>query len=168
MTLYNPPSAQGSASVSPLDAHTQSGTSVAETTYRFVSFYLDDKHYALPARAVAEVTGHITPTPLPDGPEPLSGIAPHRGDILAIVNPGVPARSGDPSKRKAVVLRPIGDKVELPIAFNVDRIGEMLQIRAADLRHSSTDDPLGEFEASVNGQPVLVVDPSRIADLLSL
>ena len=65
-------------------------------------------------------------------------------------------------------MRPIGEKVELPIAFNVDRIGEMLQIRAQDIRHTSTEDPLGEFEASVMGQPVLVVDPSRIADLLSL
>jgi chemotaxis signal transduction protein len=98
----------------------------------------------------------------------LSGIAPHRGDILAIVNTGAAGGFGDPAKRKAVVLRPIGEKVELPVAFNVDRIGEMLQIRAEDLRHASSDDPLGEFEASVTGETVLVVDPSRIIDLLSL
>lgn len=167
MALHTPPSAEGSANVSPLDAQTQIGTA-ADTTYKFVSFYLSEKHYAVPAKAVAEVTGHLTPTALPDGPGALAGIAPHRGDILAIVNTGVPSGPGDPSKRKAVVLRPIGDKVEFPIAFNVDRIGEMIQIRAADLRHASTDDPLSEFEASVNGQPVLVVDPSRIADLLSI
>lgn len=163
MALDNPPSADGFSR----DVQIQSGTSV-ETTHKFVSFYLGEKHYALPARAVAEVTGHLTPTPLPDGPAPLSGIAPHRGDILAIVNTGAAAGSGDPGKRKAVVLRPIGDKVDLPVAFNVDRIGEMLQIRAEDLRHASIDDPLGEFEASVKGQPVLIVDPSRIINLLSL
>jgi chemotaxis signal transduction protein len=163
MALDNPPSTAGSSH----DVQAQNGPT-GETTHKFVSFYMGEKHYAVPARAVAEVTGHLTPTPLPDGPGPLSGIAPHRGDILAIVNTGAAAGSGDPAKRKAVVLRPIGDKVELPVAFNVDRIGEMLQIRAEDLRHASSDDPLGEFEALVKGRPVLVVDPSRIIDLLSL
>jgi chemotaxis signal transduction protein len=163
MALDNAPSAAGSSH------NAQAPTApTGETTHKFVSFYLGEKHYALPARAVAEVTGHLTPTPLPDGPAPLSGIAPHRGDILAIVNTGAAAGFGDPAKRKAVVLRPIGEKVELPVAFNVDRIGEMLQIRAEDLRHASSDDPLGEFEASVTGETVLVVDPSRIIDLLSL
>lgn len=167
MALDNPPSADGSSHAAPSDVRSQPRPT-AETTHKFVSFYLGEKHYALPARSVAEVTGYLTPTPLPDSPEPLSGIAPHRGDILAIVNTGAAAGPGDPSKRKAVVLRPIGDKVELPIAFNVDRIGEMLQIRAEDLRHATSEDPLGDFEASVNGQPVFVVDPYRIVNLLSL
>lgn len=167
MALDNSPSADGSSHAAPSDVRSQTG-STAGTTHKFVSFYLGDKHYAVPARAVAEVTGHLAPTPLPDGPVPLSGIAPHRGDILAIVNTGVAAGSGDPAKRKAVVLRPIGDKVEVPIAFNVDRIGEMLQIKAEDLRHASSDDPIGEFEASVNGQPVFVIDPSRLVNLLAL
>ena len=166
MALDNPPSASGSPQVASGDALTQTAPT-GETTHKFVSFYLGEKHYAVPARAVAEVTGHLTPTPLPDSPGPLSGIAPHRGDILAIVDTGTAAASGDPAKRKAVVLRPTGDKVDLPVAFNVDRIGEMLQIRAEDLRHASSEDPLGEFEASVNGLPVLVVNPSRIIDLLS-
>lgn len=163
MALDNPPSATGSSHSVQTPA-----MPTGETIHKFVSFYLGERHYAMPAGAVAEVTGHLTPTPLPDGPEPLTGIAPHRGDILAVVNTGAPAGSGDPAKRKAVVLRPMGERVELPVAFNVDRIGEMLQIRAEDLRHASTEDPLGEFEASVNGQPVLVVDPSRLVELLSL
>ena len=167
MSLDNPPSADGTSHGSSRNARPQDGLP-GHATYKFVSFYLNEKHYALPARAVAEVTAHLTPTPLPDGPASLLGIAPHRGDILAIVKTGISGGSADPAKRKAVVFRPIGEKVELPIAFNVDRIGEMLQIRAQDIRHTSTEDPLGEFEASVMGQPVLVVDPSRIADLLSL
>lgn len=163
MALDNAPSAAGHThSTQPSDEP------AGETTHKFVSFYLGERHYAMPARSVAEVTGHLTPTPLPDGPTPLAGIAPHRGDILAVIDTGIGTGSGDPAKRKAVVLRPLGDKVELPVAFNVDRIGEMLQIRTTDLRHATTQDPLGELEASVNGQSVLVVDPSRIVDLLSL
>ena len=166
MAMDNPPLAEGTSHAASGDVRSQNGPT-GETTYKFVSFYLGEKHYALPARAVAEVTGYLTPTPLPDGPGPLSGIAPHRGDILAIVNTGIAAGSGEPAKRKAVVLRPIGDKVELPVAINVDCIGEMLQFRAEDLRHSLSEDPLGEFEASVEGQPVLVVDPTRIVNLLT-
>lgn len=167
MALDNPPSADGSSNGASRDVESPN-IPIAEITHKFVSFYLGEKHYAVPARAVAEVTGHLTPTPLPDGPVPLSGIAPHRGDILAIVDTGVAIGSGDPAKRKAVILRSTGDKVELPIAFNVDRIGEMLQISAQDLRHMSSADALGEFMATVKGETVLIVDPSRIADLLSL
>jgi chemotaxis signal transduction protein len=166
MAIENPPLADGISYAASGSTRPQGGPT-GETTFKFVSFYLGENHYALPARAVAEVTGYLTPTPLPDGPGPLSGIAPHRGDILAVVNTGIATGSGEPARRKAVILRPIGDRVELPVAINVDCIGEMLQIRAEDLRHSLSEDTLGEFEASVEGQTVLVVDPSRIVNLLT-
>lgn len=138
----------------------------AEVSHKFVSFYLDDKHYAVSARAVAEVTGHLIPTPLPDSPASVFGIAPHRGDILAIVDTGVACRTTDADKRKAVVLRPSGDAVELPVAFNVDRIGEMLQIKAGEIKPTSIVDPLAEFEVTKPDGKVLIVEPSRILNLL--
>ena len=138
-----------------------------ELRYRFVSFYLGEKHYCIPARAVAEVIGPLDPTPLPDSPRSLTGIAPHRGDILAVVDLGVRSNNSDPAKRKAVVLRPIGEKVELAVAFNVDRMGELLQVGAAELTSSRSGDPLAEFETPAEGGPVLVIEPIRIADLVS-
>ncbi|MEO5857473.1 MAG: chemotaxis protein CheW [Pyrinomonadaceae bacterium] len=167
MPLDNLPSSAGPSQAS-ADDERSTKDSVAETTHKFVSFYLGETHYAVPARAVAEVTGHLTPTPLPDGPASLFGIAPYRGDILAIVDIGASPGSIDPAKRKAVVLRPIGDEVELPVAFNVDRIGEMLQVRAEDVRYTSSTDSFSEYQTSIQGKPVFLVDPSRIVDLLSL
>ncbi len=164
----------GLDNLTPADAST--GTAPLETTplhdegsevsHKFVSFYLDDRHYAVSARAVAEVTGHLTPTPLPDSPASLSGIAPHRGDILAIVDTGIPCKATDNDKRKAVVLRPLGDSVEMPVAFNVDRIGEMLQIGAREIKTTGGSDPIADFEAARGVGKVLIVEPSRIVHLL--
>ena len=139
----------------------------SELRFKFVSFYLGDKHYAIPARSVAEVTGQLSPTPLPDSPPSLLGIAPHRGDILAVVGLGSGTGASDPAKRKAVVLRNAGEKVELSIAFNVDRIGEMLQVAGHELAASASGDSLAEFETRAEGHPVFVIEPSRIADLAS-
>jgi chemotaxis signal transduction protein len=140
----------------------------ATVPHKFVSFYSGDVHYAIPARAVAEVTNLLSPTPLPDSPQSLLGIAPHRGDILAIVETGTSSVSGDPLKKKSIVLRPIGDRFELPIAFNVDRIGEMVQFAATEIRSLSTSDPLADFEGSVSGERVLIVEPARIVNLVSV
>ena len=165
MAFDNPTMADASG-----DARFESSASpdeASEASYKFVSFYLDDRHYAVSARSVAEVTGHLTPTPLPDSPHSLHGIAPHRGDILAIVDTGVTSRNPESDKRKAVVLRPFGDAVEMPVAFNVDRIGELLQIGACDIRAASSSDPLADFEVSKGSEKVLIVEPSRIVDLLN-
>jgi chemotaxis signal transduction protein len=152
------PSLEGQASV----------PSTAAVQHKFVSFYFGETHYAIPARAVAEVTAHLSPTPLPDSPRTFLGIAPHRGDILAVVEAGTGAQAADMSKRKAIVLRPIGDRIEVPVAFNVDRIGEMLQLSASEIRTVLSSDSLADFECSVNGEPLLIIEPARIANLVSL
>lgn len=140
----------------------------ATVPHKFVSFYSGDVRYAIPARAVAEVTSLLSPTPLPDSPLSLLGIASHRGDILAIVDTGTSSAAGDPLKKKSIVLRPIGDRFELPIAFNVDRIGEMVQFAAMEIRNLSTSDPLADFEGSASGERVLIVEPGRIVNLVSV
>lgn len=138
-------------------------------SHKFVSFFLGEKHYATPAHAVSEVVGYLTPTRLPDAPPALLGIAPLRGDILAIVDAGasIPAAAAQPSKQKAVVFRPNVRSIEIPVAFNVDRVGELLQIERAEIRISERQDPLAEFESTIDGKHVLIIEPARIHNLLS-
>jgi len=136
-------------------------------SHKFVSFYLGEKHYATPAHSVAEVVGHLTPTRLPDAPAALLGIAPLRGDILAVVDAGASTAPVQGSKQKAVVLRPNGRAVEVPVAFNVDRLGELLQLDPADIHYSEQGDTLAEFESTVGGKCVLIIEPARIQNLLS-
>lgn len=166
MALDHSPSAEGSGP----DPDTSLSEPIPHATvlHRFVTFYSGETQYAIPATAVAEVTGHLTPIGLPDSPISLSGIAPHRGDILAIVETGTSSgRVAEPAKRKTIILRPIGDNVELPVAFNVDRIGEILQIGASQITLSTAGDALAEFEVAGMDHPVLIVEPSRIVDLLA-
>ena len=165
MALDHSPSAKGSGPDP--DRNSSEPIPNGSVLHRFVTFYSGEIQYAIPAAAVAEVTGHLTPIALPDAPRCLSGIAPHRGDILAIVDTGTSSgRVAEPAKRKTIILRPIGDKVELPVAFNVDRIGEILQIGASQIASSTAGDALAEFEVSGIDNKVLIVEPSRIVDLL--
>lgn len=133
--------------------------------HKFVSFYLGDTQYALPAKDVAEVTGHLTPTPLPDSPENLLGIASHRGDILGVVRVGEEGSGRTAAKDKSVVLRPTGS-VEMPIAFNVDRLGELLHINTADIYSATSPDPHAEFETMMDGRPVFIIEPARLIESL--
>lgn len=121
----------------------------------------------MPAHSVGEVVGRLTPTRLPDSPHGLLGIAPLRGDILAIVDAGASAAPIEVSKQKAVVLRPQSSSVDVPIAFNVDRLGELLQIADDEIRLADDGDPLASFESNVDGRSVLIIEPARIQNLLS-
>jgi len=135
--------------------------------HKFVSFFLGEKYYAMPANAVTEIVGRLTPTRLPDAPPALLGIAPLRGDILAVIDAGSDESLLQNSKQKAVVLRPQAPSIELPVAFNVDRVGELLQIGEDDIRFAASEDPLATFESNVNGKPVLIIEPARIQNFLS-
>jgi chemotaxis signal transduction protein len=135
--------------------------------HKFVSFFFGERQYAVPAHSVAEVVGHLTPTKLPDSTSALLGIAPLRGDIVAVVDPGTTRSSTvQHSKQKTVVLRP-SNSVELPVAFKVDRLGEILKIAVHQIRPSTVADPLAEFESTVDDKHVLLISASRIHDLLS-
>ena len=121
----------------------------------------------MPAHAVSEVVGHLTPTRLPDAPSALLGIAPLRGDILAVVDAGASTSPINAAKQKAVVLRPGNSLEELPLAFNVDRLGEFLQIGEHEIGMSTVQDPLASFEYSMDGSPIRIIDPARLHGLLS-
>jgi chemotaxis signal transduction protein len=163
------------APLQPTDDQAPAGSPRSQTSpdngdvlHKFVSFFLGEKQYALPAHAVAEVVGFLTPTRLPNAPPALLGIAPLRGDILAVVDTGISATSpAQPSRQKAVVLRPNDRSVELPIAFNVDRLGEILKIGEDQIRSSTSSDPLATFESQLDDKCVLLIEPNRIQNLLS-
>lgn len=150
----------------PADPSLLAAKESGEATHKFVSFFLGEKHYAVPAHSVAEVVESLTPTRLPDAPPALMGIAPLRGDILAIVETGVKSAPLRNTKQKTVVLRP-NHSVDMPVAFNVDQLGQILKIGVNHIRSASEADPLAEFESTVDSERVLIIEPSRIQNLLS-
>lgn len=134
---------------------------------RFVSFFLGETQFALPAEAVEEVTVPLTPTPLPDGPASLSGIAHLKGDIVAVIDLGHGPPAGPLEKRRSVVLRSHDSSIEMPIGFNVDRAGELVQIRVGEIGYSDFPDSIAPFEALIGGRTIRIVETSRISALLT-
>lgn len=133
--------------------------------HKFVSFFVGETRYAIPAKDVAEVTGYLKPTPLPDSPPELLGIAPHRGDILGVIRFDS-IDQVQPALNKAIVLRPTG-QTEMPIAFNVERLGELVAIDTSGIYLSRSESPNAELEATVEGQPVLILEPARLVGSLT-
>ena len=134
---------------------------------RFVSFFLGENQFALPAEAVEEVTIPLVPTPLPDGPPALSGIAHLRGEIVAVVDLGEKPAAVSGEKRRSIILRSLDPSVEMPIGFNVDRAGEIVQIRIEEIGHSDSVDSIAPFEAIVGGRKIRIVETSRLSTLLT-
>jgi len=139
----------------------------ADQPRRFVSFFLGDEQFALPAEAVEEVTVPLIPTPLPDGPPALSGIAHLRGEIVAVIDLGENPSAVSGEKRRSVILRTLDSSIEMPIGFNVDRAGELVQIRVGEIDHSDSADSIAPFEALVSGRKIRILETSRISALLA-
>ena len=138
--------------------------------HKFVSFYLGGELYALHSSAVAEVTGPLSPTPLPDAPTALAGIAPLRGEIVAVIDLGLTPQTGssDRERQKAIVLKAVDPDVEMPMAFNVDALGELVSIDLAAIKQSA--EPAGRiapFETTTTAGRVRVVAAARLTSFLN-
>lgn len=135
-------------------------------TEKFVSFKLGDGSYAVLAAAVAEVTHPLPLTPLPDLPPGMVGISPLRGEILAAVDLRLllgegAAKSADPKAKQIVLKPPSGDAA--PIAFTVDRLGEIATIDLSAIRAVPVSSEFLIGEAGAHGRIIKVIDHSKLA-----
>lgn len=156
------------------DAQAGSGSSApaepqVQAQQKFVSFYLGDIQYALHSSAVAEVAVLSDATPLPVSHSRLVGIASLRGDIVAVVDlSGAEPRAVRSGPRpRSVVMRSADPHNEHSIAFNVDRVGEIVSIDLSDIKPAVFTDPLSTYETKVNGRPLRLIEASRIRSLLT-
>ena len=143
-----------------------SSAKAKDNQLKFVSFYLGETNFAIYAPAVAEVLPPLEVTPLPNSPENLRGIAPLRGEIVAMLDIKhlVAERTNCLAPRtKTLVLRSQGTDVT-PIAFDVDKLGEIVSLPVDELRN--VNDRSEEFlfgEAVANGGAFLVIDHSKLS-----
>lgn len=138
---------------------------------RFVTFYLGETLFAVAASAVSEVGSKLSPVPLPDSPRSLAGIAPLRGDIVSVVD--LKAIEGElsqnPSPKPKSLVMKLGDSInDMAIAFNVDKIGELVAIpfdKVVPLKGSN--DKVAQFHASLDGRTIRIIDPAQLGLLLA-
>lgn len=137
---------------------------------KFVSFFLGNALYAVPAAAVAEVTHPLTVTGIPGAPDALTGIAPLRGEIVAVMDlKGYVGQdvSADGAKTKSVVLN-VNPNTDLPVAFTVDRMHEILAVSPGKIGTISngTSAAVTRFAETQSGT-IHIIDPVLLSSSLS-
>ena len=138
---------------------------------KLVTFQLGETVYAIHAVMVAEVSQPLPLTPLPGAQPCLLGVSPLRGEIVANVDLRAmlgekPARPANP-KSKVIVLKRASAGAT-PIAFAVDRLGEIASVDIADIRltQNVTDLLIGEISSET--RCLKVVDHRKILGSIEL
>ncbi|HLA95722.1 MAG TPA: chemotaxis protein CheW [Pyrinomonadaceae bacterium] len=136
---------------------------------KFVSFSLGNAMFAIRASSVAEVSHPLPLTPLPGSPKTLIGIAPLRGEIVAMIDLRtlVDEHSQNAaSKPKTLILKANGN--ETPVAFLVDKIGEIITLPLENVRVIANGS--GGFisgETSHEAGMVRILDCGRLSSVLA-
>lgn len=143
--------------------------SVSPRSEKFVTFLFGDNVYAVLAPAVAEVAQPSHLTLLPNSPACLLGIAPFRGEVVAVINlrglVGEPAmRSASPKAKQLILKKASEDSVA--VAFIADAVGEIVTLPLDPIRRTEDLTPLVIGETEVNGRNLRILDHNKA--LLSL
>jgi len=132
---------------------------------KYVSFQLGETTYAIQATIVAEVSQQLPITPLPGTPPFLLGISPLRGEILAILDLRAmlcekPLKSASPKAKEIVLKRATAGAT--PIAFAVDRLGEIATIAISDIRPMPDSNEILIGEAVSETNTLKVIDHRKL------
>jgi chemotaxis signal transduction protein len=138
---------------------------------KFVSFSLGDAIFAVRASAVAEVSHPLPVTPLPGSPKALIGIAPLRGEIVAVIDLKtlVDERSQNAApKPKTLILKANGSDSETPVAFPVDKIGEIITLPLTDVKPIANGaSPFISGQTGHGSAMIRIVDCGRLSSVLA-
>lgn len=155
----------------PSDSSKNGELPVHSNCEKFVSFFLGNALYAVSAASVAEVTHPLTVTSIPGAPASLVGIAPLRGEIVAVVDLKVYVGqdvSGGGAKMKSIVLAAGENSGDLPLAFNVDRMHELLAVPSAKIGSiTGTRSPAVNRYAELDSGSVHIIDTVLLSSALS-
>lgn len=138
------------------------------SSIRFVTFYFGDDLYCLAADEVTEVTHPLPVSPLPHGPEFLSGISPLRGEIVAVIDVGRMLGRilvTSPARSKCVVLR--RSENETQAAFKVDKMHELVTLNPEEMIADAEMGSIVLGTADLGGQMIKIISPAAIRAALN-
>jgi chemotaxis signal transduction protein len=125
-----------------------------KSSERCISFAIGGRRCAVLAAAVAEVTLPLRPAAIPNSPSWLLGLAPYRGDVMAVMDPAAASPQGransDGRRARLIVFRNSGDRIQLSLP--VDQIFEMVHVevphhrRGPDVVISDVDSDAGQVD----------------------
>jgi chemotaxis signal transduction protein len=135
---------------------------------RFVAFFLGEKLFGIQADKVAEVAQPQHVTSLPNAGPGLMGITALRGEVIAVLD--LAHLLGEVSaptaaKPKLVVLH--GSHPETQFSFPVDRMHEVVSLTANQIEAGGSSSQIAGL-AAVNGRVLYILDPSSLAQFLTV
>ena len=135
---------------------------------RFVTFYIGEMLFGVPADEVAEVVHPFRVTPLPNMPANLVGIAAVRGEVVAVLDlkRAIGAQAGAANvKAKLIVLNQKGSKMQM--AFPVDKMHEIVLLAEKDISPTRGGTPSFVCGlANLNVGNLAIIDAEGLPDLL--
>src|SRR3954454_3369116 len=130
---------------------------------RFLTFRIGERHYALPAREVAEVIRVPAVARLPQGPKALMGLANLRGSVLPVVS--LPAILGRPAANNANAARAIILSGATSAALVVDAVDALVspeasrvETRQAELAAEPGERLMGAFPIDGEAEGAKILD----------
>lgn len=130
---------------------------------RFVTFFFGDDLYGLAAQEVAEVTHPLPVSRLPHCPEFLSGIAPLRGEVVAVVDlrQMLGVKTLRSSGREKLVMLTSSEHQTQP-AFKVERMHELVSFSPSEITLDDVSRPAVMGTANIDGRRVTIVRPEAV------
>lgn len=102
---------------------------IAAETLKFLTFSIGANLYGISADLVEEISNPLPVTRLPGSPKGVSGIAPLRDEIIAVVDlRGILKEQSLISSNRSKFIIARSDLAEMRIAIPVDRVREMIDI----------------------------------------
>lgn len=150
-------------------AHNADGPSDARprgASEKFITFDIGEASYAIVASSVLEVARQLPVTPVPNSPRHLVGIAPLRDEVSAVVNVrGLLDETGTndagAKSRYVVMKRFSGDAA--PVAFLVDRLGEIAQIELTAICAEPDGNEMMIGSAPDGSRRLKIIDHRKVA-----
>lgn len=123
-----------------VDPHFSEPATPNEQT-KFITFVIGDSNYCINAASVAEITDPVPHSYIPNAPAALTGLAPYRGEMVAVVS----VHRDRPALTKPTTARPkllVLHECEFPAraGFEIDRLLDVVSI-PADQMHETGRDP---------------------------
>jgi chemotaxis signal transduction protein len=134
---------------------------------RYMSFALGGKRFCIAASAIAEITGPLAHTFLPGSPTHVAGLAPFRGEALAVIalRELLDTGAAQPNSRpKSFVLRSGG--LPTRIAFEIDRLLEVVAGGGSLFTPIETPGIVDAEVKTSDGTACRRIDGSRLYSLL--
>ena len=123
---------------------------------KFVVFSLNEKLFAVSSEKIAEVIHPLAVVPLPGTRDWFLGLANLRGGVIAVVNLKKlwnETHSAISEKAKLIVLRS-GDS-ETVLAFQVDKLNEIVTLFDSEIRTHEQNDPGQIYGVADHGSDTL-------------